>query len=290
MKKIQMKQRVNKEMKKRILFYAACITVSAMLTACGGEQPAEVTSNAEPEAVTEEVSEEPVAEETDSAETENVEASVTEDAPAADEDTAASEDTGSTPADYKQLYMAEIEKLKDAGDADQFALVDVDGDEIPELAASSLEGSWDKDQEFLYTVADGELVLLASDIAPGMEGHYIAFHEGGNVVEQSGAAMGESHNYFEIRDGKLEPILSLFSYEDPQKDYEMSYLVDEKETDEDSFNKAAEEFISSHESMTKLLTEEMSVCTVSFKDGLWEYKEKDKIAYKSFEEIAKELE
>ncbi len=46
--------------------------------------------------------------------------------------------------------------MHDSSDADQFALIDIDGDGIGELVASDSEGSWEKDQVFLFTVKDRE--------------------------------------------------------------------------------------------------------------------------------------
>ena len=122
---------------------------------------------------------------------------------------------GAVPdSSYIDLYLDEAALLYDAGDADQFAMVDIDGNGVPELIAVSSEGSWEKDQIFLFTVYDDDLALLATDIAPGVEGHYVAFCEGDNVVEFSGAALGERHDYYEIEEDRLSPILSIQYFND----------------------------------------------------------------------------
>ncbi len=188
-----------------------------------------------------------------------------------------------------RLYVEQIEKLLDAGDADQFALVDVDGDGVSELAASSSEGSWDKDQIYLYTPYNDEMVLLTSDIGTGMEGHYIGFYEGENLIDKSGAAMGSRDEYYEIKDGKLVPVLSLAWYPNPENNDELEYMVDDKVTTSAEYFKTEEEVLSSHGDLTILETPEMKVVSVSSKDGTREYKEKKKIPYKTILEIEDEL-
>ena len=190
---------------------------------------------------------------------------------------------------YSQAYLDEAKRLNDAHEADQFALVDIDADGVPELAASSSEGSWDKDQIFLYTVKDGKASLLASDIAPGMEGHYIGFYEGENIVEKSGAAFGEIHEYYSINEGGLSPVLSLQWLEDPERDYELVYLVDGQESDEAEYSKAEQDFLSSHANLTYLDTNEMAVMEVSSADGMRDTSVVSTKPYLSYDELAEQL-
>lgn len=188
-----------------------------------------------------------------------------------------------------QQYIDQMEILLSDGDADQFALVDVDGDDIPELAASSSEGSWDKDQIFLYTVYDGELILLASEIGSGMEGHALGFFEGENIVCQSGSPAGDREVFSEIIDGALEPVLSLEWFEDPNNDYETVYYVDDEETTEKKYQKSMQDFISEHGYMTIIGTEEMSVVSLNGDNGYLETDVQKGIPYKTLPEIEEEL-
>ena len=192
--------------------------------------------------------------------------------------------------EYIDLYLEKASELDKAGKADQFALIDIDGDGIKELAASSSEGAWDKDQVFLFTVKDDEIVLLTSDIATGMEGHYIGCFEGQNVIDCSGAAAGERHNYYEIKDGELNLLLSLAYFDDPEKDYETVYFVDEKETDEDEYNKKGKKFFEKLEDMTVFETKEMKEYTVKWADGYTELTESDTVPYMSLEELQEAFE
>ena len=192
--------------------------------------------------------------------------------------------------EYTDIYLEKASELNDSGDADQFAIIDIDGDGTCEFVASSSEGSWDKDQIFLYTVKDGEAALLVSDIGTGMEGHYIAYFKGKNIIDCSGAAMGERHDYYEIKDGELNEILSLQYFDNPEKDYETVYFVDEKEVDEDEYNKAGKKFFEDIDTMISLDTEEMTEYSVEWADGYADLTLEDTIPYMSLEELQEEYE
>ncbi len=202
-----------------------------------------------------------------------------------DEGQAEATEEAKAPDDGANPYLAKAEELSKSGLADRFALIDVDGDDTPELAAVSSEGSWEKDQVFIYTVKDGDVILLTSDIAPGMEGHRVGFYKGLNLIECSGAASGERHDFYTVKDGKLEAVLSLMSFDDPDKDFETLYLVDDKETDEDTFIKTAKDFLSSYKNMTVLDIEAMSEATTDFSDGYENLVVNGTIPYLSLEEL-----
>lgn len=187
---------------------------------------------------------------------------------------------------FEELYHDVIAELYSTGAADQFALVNVDGDEVPELAASSSEGSWDKDQIFLYTVYNGAPVLLTSTVGTGIEGHYIGFYEGENVVECSGAASGDRRDFYEIRDGKLELIRSLQWYNDPTSPDgdTVVYFVDEAETDMETYRAADEAMIEAHGALTILETAQMRLFRVSCENGWRDFEELATISYASYDD------
>ena len=164
-------------------------------------------------------------------------------------------------------YLSTIRALHDSGSADRFALVYVDGDDVPELAAVSSEGSWDKAQVFLYTLDGDEPVLLASDIAPGMEGHSIAFDEGDNFIMCSGAVAGERRACFAIAANAAEQVLSLEWSQNPADPDVIAYFVNGRETDEADYLAQAGGLAAAHETMIRLDTEEMSVVSLSLEDG-----------------------
>ena len=192
---------------------------------------------------------------------------------------------------YEDLYLEEMVTLYDAGDADQFAFVFINEDDIPELIAVSSEGSWDKDQIFIYTIGnDNELVQLITDVAPGVDGKYIAFADEENIIEVSGAAFGERHEYYEIKDGKLNPILTLESYNDPENDGEDEdarlYFIDDKAADEKSYMEAEKKMVSDYDKMVRIDVENMTEVALTYNDdGYREIEEKDVIPYLTPEDM-----
>ncbi len=206
----------------------------------------------------------------------------------------ASEDAAATSGEaYKQIYKGVVDELSSAGDADQFALVYVNNDEIPELVAVSSEGSWDKDQVFLYTTDGNEAVLLASDIAPGMEGHYIGFFEKENLFIQSGGSMGENYLFYGIEDNQAKLLMSAsyFMMMDADDNEVESYMVDEEDVTPDVYITALKGAIPSV-GMTKIAetdSSEMVKYDVSLDDGFVALTETERIPYSSYDEIMESL-
>ncbi|MCR4903479.1 MAG: hypothetical protein K6A23_11525 [Butyrivibrio sp.] len=195
---------------------------------------------------------------------------------------------------YISNYMEVIDTLYKEGSADMFALIYVDEDDIPELAAASSEGLWDKDQIFLYTSSDHGAVLVASDIAPGMEGHSISFIEGKNIIIQSGAAAGERYIFYGIED--TQPVELL--------DVSCSYMLDEsgeeivicnvndKDATEQEYVDALKDFLEPYESMIMLQTvssQDMVEMSVSMENGYFATEETGTIPYSTYVEILDEL-
>jgi len=184
-----------------------------------------------------------------------------------------------------QRYLSTITELHDSGRADRFALVYVDEDDVPELAAVSSEGAWDKEQTFLYTLSGDEPVLLASDIAPGMEGHSVFFCEGENFIVCSGAALGERLICCAIGANGAEQVLSLERIPNPADPDEVAYAVNGEETDEAQYLAALEAFAASHDTMIRLDIEEMRIVSLAVEDGDIAETVVGTIPYQSFETI-----
>ena len=194
---------------------------------------------------------------------------------------------------YKQIYKGVVDELSSAGDADMFALIYVDKDDVPELAAVSSEGSWDKPQVFLYTTDGSKAELLASDIAPGMEGHYIAYFEKENLFIQSGSATGESYVFYAIEDSKPKQLLSascVYIMDDDGNETE-SYTVDGEDVTPYVYITALKGAIPSG-GMTKLAETdgyEMVKYDVSLDNDYLELSEMERIPYSSYDEIVEIL-
>ncbi len=185
----------------------------------------------------------------------------------------------------RQRYLSIITELHDSGKADQFALVYVDGDDVPELAAVSSEGSWDKEQIFLYTLDGDRPVLLASDIAPGMEGHSVAFCEGKNTIVCSGAAAGERRVCYAIGPDGPEQILSLEWSPNPANAGDISYFINGQATDEAHYRTEAGAFTAMYGTMIRLDSTEMSIVALRFEDGSIVETITGSLPYQSFEMI-----
>ncbi len=195
---------------------------------------------------------------------------------------------------FSSIYMKQADELNSTGQADLFSLVDVDGDNIPELAAISSEGAWDKDQVFLYTTDGSEIITLASDIAPGMEGHFIAFFEGKNIFVQSGASSGERFIFSKIEDSRPVEIMSVDSFEmvDENGNSKVICHINDKEVTEAEYITAIRDCIQSAGNMIKLAGTsgtEMSEESVNLDEGSFITNEVGKRAYSTYDEIKEEL-
>ncbi|SEM28356.1 hypothetical protein SAMN04487770_13212 [Butyrivibrio sp. ob235] len=212
---------------------------------------------------------------------------------AEDEDTALADDLPDSAGSYKKAYQKVVDDLSSAGDADMFALVDVNDDDIPELAASSSEGSWDKDQVFLYTADAGKAVLLASDIGPGMEGHFIAYIEKGNVFIKSGAPTGEYYTFYVIGDNQPEEFFSAghFQMLDDNDNEVETYMIDEEEVTKDEYDSQLNDALESGEFIMLAEPESLNMVkyNVSFKDGYMALEETEEIPYLPYDEISELL-
>ena len=144
-------------MKKKALIMLLILVASINFVAC--EKKEEETTTVE---------ENPETEENDTDYEEDTESEVVEENPKI-------ETEAETDLTYVSLYLNQINEIYTSGTADQFALVNVDGDDIPELAAVSSEGSWDKDQIFLYKIFDKNNQRY--QLIPGFELHFLQFQK-----------------------------------------------------------------------------------------------------------------
>ncbi len=275
-------------MRKRIVYCVGALGLMLSLCACGGEADSVDASPATE--TTEEATQEAPTEDTEVKEEASQESATETKEETNQESTTENTDTGeNNGSSYGDIYMSQIDELVSAGDADLFALVDVDGDDIPELAAISSEGSWDKDQVFLYTYDGEDAVLLASEIGPGMEGHAIGFFEKQNVFVQSGAGMGDAFMFFKIENAQPVQISSFSSFEMiDADDNEISVCtVDDADVTEEEYTKALTEALPTSELtvLASVDTTDMVKYEVSAEDGYLNYTEKEKIPYNSYDEI-----
>ncbi len=260
-------------MKKKMLSLVLTGIMAFALIGCGG---ADAPADTAPETG-------------DTAQTEaETAAEVPAEAPAA-KGTAEAETTDAGALPYAQAYITAMDDMMAKGDADLFALIDVDGDDVPELACSSTEGSWEKESVFLYTADGTDAVLLASDIAPGMEGHFIGFFEGKNVFVTSGAAAGESYTFYKIENAKAVEITSL-SY--MEMGDEVICQKDGADITEEEYLEAINENYVGNGDLTKLAavdTKDMVVESASVSDGYLATEQAGTIPYLTYDELVELL-
>ena len=221
-------------MKKRFFIMFLIGLTASMLLACGKKE--EVVKEAEI----------PVAEEAPAEE------------PSEAEEDAEEEKSGS----FSRLYLKQIDELFASGKADQFALIDVDGDDVPELCASNSEGPCEE-SVFLYTYYDNDVLLLESGIA-GFDGYNIWFSEGKNLI-RTGSSMGgyNTDEYKSIEDGKLKEV---FTAQEIGIDDEESYSINGKEMSEKEYNTALWTFISEYDPFMEIGYDSLNRITYKYED------------------------
>ena len=260
-------------MKKRVLSIMLAFTVVIGLSACGEKAAEPVT---EPAEATEEVVESTTEESGATVKEEN----------STEESLAETEAEETENSSYAKLYLDEIEELYTAGEADLFLLINVDGDEVPELAALNSAGP-DGENLFLYTVYDEDIVLLES-VAAGFDGHGIEFAEGKNVIKL-GSSMGgyNTYEFKKITDGEMKEVITFLEVgiDDTEE-----YHINDEEVSSEEFYKQEWDFISEYNPFIDLSCNPVNECTYSFDGNYLDKQSKETMTYKTYEEIKEELE
>ncbi len=193
-----------------------------------------------------------------------------------------------TGEDYKALYLAAVEDLKGRGQADQFQLVNIDEDEIPELVASDSAGSFDHENTFLYTVSSGKSVLLTSMIS-GTDGASLSYSEGKNLVRVSGGLSGSSEVFSKISGGKLEEVFRAEMTDTMKTDDEgeeiYQYTVNGSETEEASFYTEIAGFVKDYVPLIRADYDGLAAISYETGEGYGSFEKSDSQAYLTYEEI-----
>ena len=195
-------------------------------------------------------------------------------------------------AGYAGLYLDEIERLVSEGMADQFALVNIDEDDTPELVASDSAGLYGHDNAFIYTVSDDNLVLLAEALT-GVDGTFLCFSEGKNLIRQSGSAAGASEEFFVISDGKLKEVFRaemIDTLETDADDEEIyRYSVNGEEVDLRSYTEAVAQFVKDYDPLVSIEYDGMKKITYKQEEDTGWFEQTETIAYSTKEEVTKQL-
>lgn len=186
---------------------------------------------------------------------------------------------------YAGLYLEKINELKAEGKADQFALENIDDDDIPELIASDSKGSFDHENAFIFTIYNDEAVLLASVIA-GVDGGNLDYKKGDNLIHISGAAAGMRDVFSKIKDGKLEEV---FSAEASSMDEDAKYSVNGKNVKEAEYYEQINGFVEPYDPLTRISYDGLYEISYKYEDGYGYFDQGSFDKYSSSEEISKEL-
>ena len=221
--------------------------------------------------------EEPVVNETAEAETETE--------PAGEGDNGAGKENVETDNAYGAIYLDKVTELKSGGLADQFALVNINEDDIPELIASDSEGSFEHKNAYIFTIDNDEAVELASVIA-GVDGGSLDYAGGANLIHISGAAEGMRDVFSQIKDGRLEEV---FTAEVSGLDGNPKYSVNGSNVKEDEYYGMIDEFIKDCNPMTRIAYDGLYEINYKYDGGYGGFEQGGSEKYSTFDEIREEL-
>ncbi len=192
---------------------------------------------------------------------------------------------------YVQLYLQQINELYNRSKADQFALVYIDEDDIPELVATYSKGYPEYDYEdpdtvFLYSVYDDAICVLRSGLV-GMYGCSLSYSEKNNIVYETGGDVYFGLCIEKIDKGQLVELLSMTIdsyYDDSTGEVNDSFFINEEEvTEQECIQRIAE-----YTSQCNPFTEVDYDClhTVQFSDAdIYAREDVGTMPYMSYEEI-----
>ena len=192
--------------------------------------------------------------------------------------------------EYASVYLSKITELNSAGTADGFALLDVNGDSVPELIAASSEGSYNEDgNTFLFTVNDGQVVELMRAVE-GLDGDHMYLSEGKNTILRTGGMMGsEFYTLYSFKGGQVEKTKELHVLCNVEDDtYE--YFDGETSVTEDQYFEAFAASVSAADPYTAVDHDGLSEVNITIKDGVSDYETVSTQKYLSFDEMKARLE
>jgi hypothetical protein len=201
---------------------------------------------------------------------------------------AKAEEKASSGEEYASVYLDKITEYDKEGKADSYALIDVNDDDIPELAVASSAGELDEEgNAHLFTVSDGKLVELMS-LSSGYDGNHIFVSEGKNVILRTGGMSGsETYDVYTLKDGELEQTKGLIALYDFENDSYI-YYVGEKIISEQQYTEEFTEAISEYNSYTGIDYDGLNKTDITLEDGFTNIETISTKAYMTFDEM-KEL-
>ena len=191
--------------------------------------------------------------------------------------------------DYAGYYIDKATELNKAGKADSFALIDVDADGVPELAAADSKGEMrEEGNAFLFTAGNGEAVKLLS-VNSGFDGAHIYVSEGKNNIIETGSMSGnERYTGYSINDGKLEKSRELQALVDPETD-EYTYMDGDNEITAKQYADDFAKTISEFDPFTGIDYDGLSKVNVTLKDGYVDFETLSTQKYMTLDELKDKL-
>ena len=143
-------------------------------------------------------------------------------------------ETEESKPDYATIYLSAINELYITGKADRFELMDIDGDDIPELAAAESAETYYYDNAYLYTIKEEKPCLIKS-LVSGVDGiHMYISNEDDLMYCTSWLSGSEDSNLYRIVDGELKPEKEYEALYDFENDSYI-YNINKKEVSEEEY-------------------------------------------------------
>lgn len=191
--------------------------------------------------------------------------------------------------EYAQAYMDKVLELDEAGTTDGYALIDVDGDDIPELAAANTaEEPNGNENAFLFTFYHNEVVELLT-VSEGFDGNHIYVSEGNNVLLRTGSMSGnESYDLYSINGKNAKVTDNLMILADPETD-SYTYQNGETEIDKETYIEDFDSKISTYNSFIGIDHDGLNEMNITNADGVIHFEELSSEKYLSLNEIKDKL-
>ncbi|MCR4786784.1 MAG: PliI family lysozyme inhibitor of I-type lysozyme [Lachnospiraceae bacterium] len=192
---------------------------------------------------------------------------------------------GGSDKPYGAPYIDKMNELKSEGLADQFALADIDGDDVPELIASDSTGSFNHENAFIFTFSNGEVNQLAAVIT-GVDGGNLDYAEGADLIHVSGSVAGMREVFMQIKDGKTEEV---FTAEATGMDEDAKYSVNGSSVKEEEYYEQINGFVKSYDPLTRIAYDGLYEVSYKYENGYGGFEQGGSKKYSTAEEISKEL-
>lgn len=201
-----------------------------------------------------------------------------------------SSDSNDKP-EYAQPYLNKIDELFNAKMANQFSLIYVNEDDIPELVAVNTNTDNMEDDVFLYTFYDNNVILLESGIV-GMYACHLEYADHKNIIYTGGGDIGLSERFEKIENGNIKEVLSFeetHGFDDTTGEtLDVYYIAEEEVTDEEYYNKKSELY-DKYNPFTRIDYDGLHTLEFVYKDNCIQENLAETKPYLSYDEIVNAL-